>query len=40
MGLVFNWLQSQGGAEAMATLNDQKAKTIYNLVDNSQDFYM
>ncbi|HQT82084.1 MAG: phosphoserine transaminase [Ferrovum sp. 37-45-19] len=38
-GLVFKWLQANGGLEAMAKLNLQKAKLVYDTIDASQDFY-
>lgn len=34
-GLVFEWLEAQGGLEAMATLNDAKAKLLYDTIDQS-----
>lgn len=37
-GLVFEWIESLGGLEAMHSLNKQKAETLYNLIDAS-DFY-
>lgn len=37
-GLVFEWLQEQGGLEAMAESNDEKAGRLYEAIDNS-DFY-
>lgn len=37
-GRVFEWLQEQGGLAAMATRNEQKAKTLYAAIDGS-DFY-
>ncbi|KAK2156519.1 hypothetical protein LSH36_211g02043 [Paralvinella palmiformis] len=40
MGLVFKWLKAQGGAQAMAKLNQRKASMIYDLVDNSNGFYV
>jgi len=38
MKLVLEWLKDQGGVEAMAKLNAQKAQTIYDVIDNL-DFY-
>ena len=38
-GLVFRWLQSQGGVEHMETINTLKAKTLYAAIDNSGGFY-
>lgn len=37
-GLVFEWLIAQGGVEAIARVNEQKARLMYELIDNS-DFY-
>lgn len=37
-GLVFKWLKAQGGVDAMAVLNERKAKKLYDYIDNSR-FY-
>lgn len=37
-GLVFKWLKAQGGVEAMAKINDRKARKLYDFIDAS-DFY-
>ena len=37
-GLVFKWLQAQGGVTAMAEHNQRKAKALYHAIDGS-DFY-
>ena len=37
-GLLFQWLKRQGGVKAMGKLNQLKAQTLYNYVDQS-DFY-
>ena len=37
-GLVFEWLEAQGGVEAIAKINHQKAERLYAAIDNS-DFY-
>lgn len=37
-GLVFEWLLANGGVEAIAKINRQKAETLYQAIDNS-DFY-
>lgn len=37
-GLVFAWVEAQGGVERMAELNRQKAQTLYAYLDQSQ-FY-
>jgi phosphoserine aminotransferase len=37
-GLVFEWLEAQGGTEAMGRINGQKAAMLYAALDGS-DFY-
>ncbi|MCC5857949.1 MAG: 3-phosphoserine/phosphohydroxythreonine transaminase [Ectothiorhodospiraceae bacterium] len=37
-GLVFRWIQEQGGLEAMAERNRRKAEKLYGAIDGS-DFY-
>jgi phosphoserine aminotransferase len=37
--LVLQWLDQQGGVEAMSQLNQQKAEKVYQLIDNSS-FYV
>lgn len=37
-GLVFEWLLAQGGVEAIAKINRQKAQLLYQTIDDS-DFY-
>lgn len=37
-GLVFEWLEEQGGIEAIERVNIQKAKALYDFIDSS-DFY-
>lgn len=39
-GLVFRWLQSQGGIQSMQTINALKAKTLYEAIDGSGGFYV
>lgn len=39
MGLVFKWIRRQGGVEALATLNREKARIIYDAIDGSGGFY-
>jgi phosphoserine aminotransferase len=34
-GLVFEWLQQQGGLAAIAKLNERKAKKLYDAIDGS-----
>lgn len=36
---VFKWLEAKGGLAAMEKINDQKAKLIYDAIDNSNGFY-
>ena len=35
LGLVLDWVEKQGGLEAMEKLNREKAKLIYDLIDDS-----
>ena len=37
--LVCEWLQQQGGVEAIARRNREKAEMIYSAIDNSEGFY-
>lgn len=37
-GLVFEWLEAQGGVEAVAKINEQKANLLYETIDASS-FY-
>jgi phosphoserine aminotransferase len=37
-GLVFKWLKNQGGVAAMAKINEDKARRLYEFIDGS-DFY-
>ena len=39
-GLVFRWLQSQGGVGQMETINTLKARTLYDAIDGSGGFYI
>lgn len=39
MGLVFEWLEQQGGAQAMQNLSDEKSNLVYEVVDQSNGFY-
>jgi phosphoserine aminotransferase len=34
-GLVFSWLRKNGGLEAMAVINERKAKKLYDVIDAS-----
>jgi len=38
-GLVFRWLQQQGGLVAMAEQNARKAALLYDAIDQSAGFY-
>lgn len=38
-GLVFRWLKQQGGLEAMAKINAEKAAAVYAAIDGSGGFY-
>ena len=39
-GLVFRWLQAQGGVAEIETINALKAKILYDAIDNSAGFYV
>lgn len=39
MGLVFEWMKEQGGVVEIERRNTEKSKSIYDLIDNSNDFY-
>ncbi len=39
-GLVFRWLQTQGGVKAIEAVNNIKAKTLYDAIDGSGGFYI
>ena len=38
-GLVYDWVKRQGGVEAMHAINQRKAKKLYALLDEDNDFY-
>ncbi len=38
-GKVFSWLKENGGIEAMAKTNFDKANKLYSYIDNSEGFY-
>jgi phosphoserine aminotransferase len=38
-GLVFKWLKAQGGLNAMAAINREKARRLYAAIDGSGGFY-
>lgn len=37
--LICGWLQWRGGVEAIAQVNAEKARTLYDAIDNSDGFY-
>ena len=37
-GLIFQWLKELGGLEAMAAINERKAKKLYDAIDGSSFF--
>jgi phosphoserine aminotransferase len=39
VGLVFKWILANGGLEGMAKRNEEKAKIVYDAIDNSGGFY-
>jgi phosphoserine aminotransferase len=38
-GLVFQWLKAQGGLAAMEAVNTEKARILYECIDDSAGFY-
>ena len=38
-GLVFKWLKQQGGLEAIEAVNVEKARILYECIDQSEGFY-
>lgn len=40
LGEVLNWIEEKGGLEAIAKHNEEKAKVIYDTIDNSNGFYV
>jgi len=40
MGLVFEWMKEHGGVDSIAKNNEQKANSLYRLIDNSNGFYL
>lgn len=38
-GLVFQWVQDQGGVDAMQQRNEEKAQLLYDFLDNSKLFH-
>lgn len=39
MGLVLEWIDNNGGSEAMEKVNRQKSTLIYDIINASKDFY-
>lgn len=39
-GLVFRWLQTQGGVKKIEAVNRMKAQTLYEAIDSSGGFYI
>ena len=39
VGLVVNWIMSEGGLDAIADRNVEKASMLYRIIDSSPDFY-
>lgn len=40
MGLVFKWILDEGGVEVMAGRNEEKARILYDAIDESGGFYI
>ena len=40
MGLVLEWIKNNGGAVAIEKLSSIKSQMIYEIIDNSQGFYV
>lgn len=40
MSLVFDWIRKEGGAEAMSKQSYAKANLLYDMVDNSNGFFV
>ena len=38
-GLVFEWLKSNGGVDAIAAVNERKANKLYDYIDQSEFYY-
>jgi phosphoserine aminotransferase len=38
--MVLEWIKNNGGAAAMEKLNSIKSQMIYEIIDNSQGFYV
>lgn len=40
LGEVLSWIEENGGLEAVAKNNENKAKLIYDVIDHSNDYYV
>lgn len=40
LGEVLSWMEEKGGLEEIAKQNEEKAKVIYDVIDNSNGFYV
>jgi len=40
LNLIMKWLKSKGGIEGIKELNEKKAKILYDVIDNSNGFYV
>ena len=40
INLIMKWLKNRGGIEAVAKYNEEKAKILYDAIDNSNGFYI
>ena len=38
-GLIFKWLQDQGGLDEILKINEAKAKLLYDVIDEDPEFY-
>jgi len=38
-GLVFEWLKTHGGIETTAEKSNLKSSALYDIIDNSNEFY-
>lgn len=39
-GLVFEWMIEKGGLEALESVNAAKAELLYDMIDNSDGFFL
>jgi len=39
LGLTLEWIDKQGGVEAMNAINKCKSRMVYDVVENSHGFY-